>query len=162
MDGIGVTYEQLRNRPFRDLLNRLADIHKSGIRFGINYLVNAHTISCLDEAMKIAEDVCATEFLLLPEMPVGGSVGCTDETVKHLRNWVQGYHGPLRLSMSEKSSDGFPVCNPFSKESGLQSFAHIDAEGILKRTSFDEFGISIDRDGIMAALGKLKLQQEAT
>lgn len=161
MDGIGTTYEQLRNRSFHDLLKRLADIRESGIRFGINYILNAKTFPCLDEATKIAESAGATEFLLLPEMPVCGSVGCTGDILKQLRDWVSGNRGTLRLSISEFSSDGFPVCNPFLNETGLRAFAHIDAAGNLKRTSFNEFGTSIG-DGVMVALGKLMLEQETT
>jgi len=38
---------------------------------------------------------------------------------------------------------------------GLAAFAHIDATGIIKRTSYDADGILIQEDGVMAALGSV-------
>ena len=42
-----------------------------------------------------------------------------------------------------------PTCNPLVGEKGLSSYAHIDAQGKLKRLSYDTFGVSIGSDGIL-------------
>jgi hypothetical protein len=68
MDGVGRTYERLRNRPFEKLARRLAAV-RAAAPFGINYLVNEDTVSELDTAVAFAEEAGASEFLLLPEHP---------------------------------------------------------------------------------------------
>ena len=67
---------------------------------------------------------------------------------------------PLPLAVSEEGAAGLPVCNPLSDESELHAFAHIDASGVLKRSSFDDQGVSIGAAGIMVALEEL-CQKEA-
>lgn len=159
VDGIGAVYERMRNHPFSGFLKHLDIIHGTGMRFGINMLVNGMTIGCLDDVAELAKQYGAMELLLLPEIPVNGGCGCSGETLERLHLWVQAYRGDLRLAISENSSEGFPVCDPLPEECGLRAFAHIDAGGILKRTSFDKSGIMIDNDGVIAGLAKLEQQQ---
>jgi MoaA/NifB/PqqE/SkfB family radical SAM enzyme len=159
MDGVNGTYQTLRGKSFQDFLKRLATI-RSVAPFGINYLVNARTLPELDDAVRLAYDTGAREFLLLPEQPVRGTGRIDAETTAALRTWVTNYRGQVPLSISENGATGFPVCDPFSVETGLDSYAHIDAFGVLKRSSFDETGVAIDREGVMAAVRALREQQE--
>lgn len=159
MDGVGSTYESIRCRPFDTLLERITALSRI-IPFGINYVVNSKTIIDLDTAVKLAADLGASEFLLLPEEPVGRGRGIDKQTTITLRKWVSGYRGSIPLSISEGNTDGFPICNPLSAETGLTAFAHIDASGIIKRTSYDTSGIIIRENGVMAALDKLKRIKE--
>ena len=53
-----------------------------------------------------------------------------------------------------------PLCNPLPKEIGLQAYAHIDADGVLKRTSYDTQGIKIGTNGVIEALNKLQTHKE--
>ncbi len=159
IDGVGTVYEQMRNRPFSGFLNHLILLSKSGVRFGVNILVNAATIGCLEDIVKLAEQYGAIELLLLPEISVNGGDGCSGDELERLDMWAQNYRGGLRLAISENSSEGFPVCEPLPEERGLRAFAHIDAGGILKRTSFDKSGILIGNDGVIAALAKLEQQE---
>ena len=46
------------------------DIVRELAPFGINFVVNAHTLSDLDAGVAIAAEVGASEFLLLPQQPV--------------------------------------------------------------------------------------------
>ncbi|MCK5431268.1 MAG: radical SAM protein, partial [Gammaproteobacteria bacterium] len=96
------------------------------------------------------------EFLLLPEESVGQGVGIDNETTTTLRRWVKEYRGNIPLAVSEGGAEGFPTCNPLNTETGLAAFAHIDASGITKRTSYDKSGILIRESGVMAALDELK------
>jgi MoaA/NifB/PqqE/SkfB family radical SAM enzyme len=161
MDGVGSTYESIRCRPFDALLERITALSRI-TPFGINYVVNSKTIVDLDAAVKLAADLGASEFLLLPEEPVGRGRGIDKQTTITLREWVNGYRGSVPLSISEGNADGFPICNPLSAETGLAAFAHIDASGIIKRTSYDTSGILIRENGVMAALDKLKrIKKEA-
>ena len=161
MDGVGPTYESIRCRPFDALLERITALERVA-RFGINFVVNSKTVGDLDAAVQLAADLGASEFLLLPEEPVGRGVGINNETTITLRKWVNGYRGSVPLAVSEGGAERLPTCNPLNAEMGLAAFAHIDASGIIKRTSYDTSGILIRENGVMAALDKLKtIKQEA-
>jgi MoaA/NifB/PqqE/SkfB family radical SAM enzyme len=154
MDGVGATYERLRNRPFNALQRRL-DAIRNIVPFGINYVVNADTLPDIDTATAFAERVGASEFLILPERPMNGRAGLTDDTVKQLQGWVRRYSGGIRLAVSETGAEGMPTCNPLPNETGLRAYAHIDANGVLKRTSFDSEGVAIAGEGVLTALCQL-------
>ena len=155
MDGVGSTYESIRCRPFDALLERITAL-KRVTRFGINFVVNTKTVEDLDAAVQLAANLGASEFLLLPEEPVGRGVGIDNETSITLRKWVNGYRGSVPLAVSEDGAEGLPTCNPLNAEMGLAAFAHIDASGVIKRTSYDSSGVHIRENGVMAALDKLK------
>lgn len=155
MDGIEATYERLRHRSFGAIAQRLTAI-KAIARFGINYVVNSDTFPDLTAAIAFAEKVGASEFLLLPEQPVNGEGGINNATAQALRAWVERYSGSVPLTISEKGADGVQTCDPFRNEAGLRAYAHVDAQGILKRTSYDDAGIAVDSDGIMRALKELQ------
>ena len=154
MDGVGPTYEALRGRPFSSLLHRIR-IAKSLAPFGINYVVNKRTVADLDQAISIASDLGAMEFLLLPEEPVHGTGGIDVQTLGKLRRWVKDYSGTVPLTISEGKAHGMSVANPLVNEPGLRGFAHIDAWGVLKRTSYDEEGQPIGVSGVINALSLL-------
>src|SRR3989338_5999135 len=155
MDGVGSTYESIRNRSFDELIKHIVALGKI-TRFGINFVVNSKTFGDLESAVCLAEDLGASEFLLLPESPVNGIGGISKETLDALRTWVVRYRGNVPLSISESHKEGFPFCDPLKTEVGLSVFAHIDASGVIRRTSFDLSGIPIQRGEIMEALKKLK------
>lgn len=155
MDGVGPTYESIRCRPFNAFLERITALGRV-VRFGINFVVNSKTVADLDAAVQLAADLGASEFLLLPEEPIGQGVGIDNETTITLRKWVHEYRGGVPLAISEGGSEGLPTCDPLYLETGLAAFAHIDASGVIKRTSYDKCGILIQENGVMAALDKLK------
>lgn len=155
MDGIGKTYELFRGRSFAKLLHQLKRI-RNFAPFGINYVVNAQTLADLDNAIRIASENGAAEFLLLPEQPVHGRGGIDSNTVEALRKWVVQYSGTVPLTISEIGADGMPICNPLADEIGLQAYAHIDASGTIKRSSYDGMGVAIGPEGVMSALEKLR------
>lgn len=156
MDGIGPTYERLRGREFSSLQSGLRAI-KQIVPFGINYLVNSDTLPDIDAAINFASSAGASEFLLLPERPTNELPGIDEVSERSLRQWVAKYSGDLRLSVSERGSEGLPICNPFQKEGGVHGYAHITASGVVKRTSFDADGVVIGSDGVLAALRKLNV-----
>jgi MoaA/NifB/PqqE/SkfB family radical SAM enzyme len=155
MDGVGDTYERLRNRSFRALQKRLDSLGNI-VPFGINFVVNKDTLPDIDKAVTLAEKAGATEFLILQEHPANGRDGIDGETTKSLREWVGHYSGGLRLAVSETDADGMPTCNPLPLETGLHAYAHIDANGVIKRTSFDRDGVAIGSNGVVMALSELQ------
>lgn len=161
MDGIGPTYEKIRERSFSSLLRRFEVIREIA-PFGINYVVNALTIPELSAGVTVAAEQGASEFLLIPEQPVRGRGGIGKRTMHGLRKWVNSYQGPIPLSISEAGNEQVPTCNPLPHETGLRAYAHIDASGVLKRSSFEEDGVVIGPEGIMQSLKVLQSIQEAS
>ncbi len=154
MDGVGATYEAIRRRPFLELQSRLKII-KTICRFGINVLVNERTLPDLDEVASVATDFGACELLLLPQMATRTCEEIDSQTLRSLRQWVDTYRGEAKLCINEGSAEGFPVCNPLEKEQGLRAYAHIDATGVLKPTSYDLSGVAIGSSGVLSALDDL-------
>lgn len=154
MDGVGATYESIRRRSFAELVERLRDV-RSISRFGVNVVVNDHTLPELDEVARVSADVGACELLLLPQMPVRSVLAASGDTLQGLRHWVNGYKGPLTLCINESSAEGFPTCDPLARERGLRAYAHIDAMGMLKPTSYSDIGVQLGDDGVLQALDQL-------
>ena len=155
MDGVGSTYERLRGASFTALLGQIPRI-RSVASFGINFVVNEQTFPDLDEAVALATHFGAAEFLLLPEQPVQNVGGIDRHTKELLREWVAVHQGPLRLAVSEEGAEGLPICDPLAMEPGLRAYAHIDASGSLKRSSYDPFGVPIGAGGVLEAMSVLK------
>ena len=156
MDGIGTTYETLRNRSFAELRRRLKLCDLGAI--WVNYVVNAYTLPDLDIAIALATEVGAAEFLLLPQQPTKRSNGIDNHTTKALQQWVSLYQGEIPLLISEAGSEGMPICTPVAREKGLSAYAHIDATGVLKRSSFECDGLKIEAQGVMQVLKKLRIR----
>jgi len=155
MDGVGNTYEALRGRPFAAFRERMEKLRNLA-PFGINFVVNAHTFPDLNAAIELAADVGASEFLLLPEQPSRTRPGIDSSTTTALREWVRFYGGCVPLTISEAGSDGLATCNPLAGEMGLRGYAHIDAAGVLKSSSYARDGVPIEASGVMAALELLR------
>jgi MoaA/NifB/PqqE/SkfB family radical SAM enzyme len=154
MDGVEATYESIRGKSFASLIQRIKALSKI-VSFGINFVVNSKTIDDLDKAIEIAKEFGCSEFLLLPEEATLRTSGINSDTRRTLQEWVANYRGCIPLAVSESGADGLPICNPLIAETGLHAFAHIDASGILKRTSYSTDGVQITEDGVIPALHKL-------
>jgi len=161
MDGIGNTYERIRGRSFVELERRLGALSEI-TPFGINYMVNSATLPDIGASIDFAKRAGASEFLLLPEQVVNGRGGIDNKTAQELRGWVKRHVGGIRLTVSEKGSDGMPTSDPFKNEAGLRAYAHIDASGVLKPTSYAAQGTLIDSKGILVALAELHAQLHAS
>lgn len=154
MDGVGETYESIRRRSFAELLARLKLV-RSISRFGINVVINDRTLPDLDEEAVVAADAGACELLLLPQMPVRSVPAMAARTLQGLRRWVDSYRGPLKLCINEACADDFPTCDPLVEERGLRAYAHIDAAGVLKPSSYHATGVPIGEGGALKALDQL-------
>lgn len=154
MDGVGATYESIRRRSFADLLVRLKEVRAIS-RFGVNVVVNERTLPELDEISHVSVDAGACELLLLPQMPILSVQAVSVDTFQELRRWVNGYKGPLKLCINESSAEGFPTCDPLMQERGLRAYAHIDAMGVLKPSSYSDTGVQLKDGGVLRALDQL-------
>lgn len=158
MDGVYDTYEKIRGRPYASLLERL-DLISGQIPYGINYVVNEATIVDLPRAVAIAEKYQASEFLLLPEEAYGRGNAIKQRTLKQLSDWISSYRGDLQLSISSAHHELAQSQSPLPNEAEEIAFAHIDANGVLKRCSFDKNGQIIDDKGVMYAFNNLISQR---
>ena len=155
VDGVGHTYEAQRGRKFDDLVGRLKSL--AGVfPFGINVVVNHQTIDQLDALINLSQQVRASELLLLPQQPTDTVGGVSQELSARLEEWVRNYTGPIRLAISEAGADGLPTSDPLPGEKGLRAYAHIDASGMLRTSSYATAATPIGETGVMAALEALQ------
>ncbi|GAB4363371.1 MAG: hypothetical protein Kow00114_19350 [Kiloniellaceae bacterium] len=154
MDGVGATYESIRRRPFPELIASLENV-RSISRFGVNVVINTKTLPDLDEVAHIAADAGACELLLLPQIPVRNVPAISQDVLQGLRRWVNAYSGPLNLCINEASAVDFPICDPLAEERGLRAYAHIDAMGVLKPSSYSETGVPLGEGSVLQALDQL-------
>lgn len=152
VDGVHRTYEELRGRSFESLIKKI-ELLRRFLPFGVNVVVNERTIAELGDVADYAAELGASEVLLLPEIDKDLSRDLA--VVGRLKDWVASYTGPLKLCMSEDSSSGFPVCDPFADDQPLDGYAHLDASGFLRSTSFSNEGVAIGSGGFLSAFEKL-------
>jgi MoaA/NifB/PqqE/SkfB family radical SAM enzyme len=154
MDGVGHTYESIRRRSFHHLLARMKLV-RTIASFGVNFVVNEHTLPDLDEAVAIAADLGSRELLLLPQVATRRCSQVDDDTLQSLRRWAEAYRGSMRLCINEGSAEGFPTWDPVATERGLRAYVHVDAAGVLKPSSYHATGVPIDAEGVLSALDRL-------
>jgi sulfatase maturation enzyme AslB (radical SAM superfamily) len=155
VDGVGATYERLRGRSYEQLRRQL-DLVASTFPFGINCVVNASTVGDLDGVAELAARAGARELLFLPERAVGGRAGAEEHVRSALLSWMRCYDGPVPLTFDAEDTAELPVAQPLPKETGLRSYAHVDASGWLRATSYDTSGCQIGPSGVLAALERLR------
>ena len=75
---------------------------------------------------------------------------------RELQDVVSNYRGKVRLAVSEAGASGLPTCDPLHDERGLQAYAHIDASGMLRTSSYSPSGVKIKDAGVLSALKRLR------
>jgi len=155
VDGVGRTYERLRGRSFQNLLSRLHDARQLA-PVGINVVVNADTIDELDALADLAAEINASELLLLPQQPTHAVDAIDTPITRKLESWLNTARPSVRLAISEAGAQGMPTCDPLPKEKGLRSYAHIDASGYIRSSSYAKEGAAIGVEGIIPAISRLR------
>lgn len=155
VDGVGRTYEEQRGKQFASLLRGIESIATLS-PFGINVVVNERTVAELDAISELAQEVGASELLLLPQQATTMVTSMNKVVGRALQHWVSNYRGKVRLAVSEAGASGLPTCDPLPDERGLQAYAHIDASGILRANSYSPVGAKIGDAGVLSALARLK------
>lgn len=155
VDGVGQTYEMQRDRRFSSLLQRIECIAALS-PFGLNVVVNQHTVVELDAVSELAHGVGASELLLLPQQATKAVDSLDGAVSRILQEWVSSYRGSVRLAVSEAGASGLSTCDPLSNEQGLQAYAHIDASGMLRANSYSPAGEKIGDAGVLSALEQLR------
>ena len=155
VDGVGHTYEEQRGKQFASLLRGMESIATLS-PFGINVVVNERTVAELDAMSELAENVGASELLLLPQQATTVVASMDGVVGRALQDWVSNYRGKVRLAVSEACASQLPTCDPLPDEQGLQAYAHIDASGILRASSYSPAGAKIGNAGVLSALKRLR------
>ena len=106
MDGVNSTHETIRGRSFVEFIEKVKTLSKV-VPLGINFVVNQATVGDLTEGAQWAEELGATEFLLLPEMEVGRGLKIDPNTKSKMQEWIYKYKGKLRLAISTNHMDGY-------------------------------------------------------
>nr|WP_298377527.1 radical SAM protein [uncultured Halomonas sp.] len=155
VDGLGRTYEEQRGKQFASLLRGIESIATLS-PFGINVVVNKRTVSELDAISELAQKVGASELLLLPQQATTTVASMDGVVGRALQDWVSSYRGKVRLAVSEVGASGLPTCDPLPDERGLQSYAHIDASGVVRASSYSPSGAKIGDAGVLPALKQIR------
>ncbi|AZU14337.1 radical SAM protein [Xanthomonas phaseoli pv. phaseoli] len=155
VDGVGRTYEQQRGKQFASLLRGMESIATLS-PFGINVVVNERTVVELDAMSELAQKVGASELLLLPQQATTAVASMDGVVGRALQDWVSSYRGKVRLAVSEAGASGLPTCDPLPDERGLQAYAHIDASGMLRASSYSPACVKIENSGVLSALKRLR------
>lgn len=155
VDGVGRTYEEQRGKQFASLLRGMESVATLS-PFGINVVVNEHTVVELDAMSDLAKKVGASELLLLPQQATTTVSSMNSVVGRALQDWVSNYRGKVRLAVSELGASGLPTCDPLPDERGLQGYAHIDASGMLRANSYSPVGAKIGDAGVLSALKRLR------
>ncbi|WP_085688196.1 MULTISPECIES: radical SAM protein [unclassified Pseudomonas] len=155
VDGVGRTYEDQRGKQFSSLLRGLESIATLS-PFGLNVVVNEHTVAELDAMSELAQKAGASELLLLPQQATAAVASMDGVVGLALQDWVSNYRGKVRLAVSEVGASGLPTCDPLPDERGLRAYAHIDATGMLRASSYSHVGAKIGDAGVLSALKRLR------
>jgi len=155
VDGVGATYERLRRRSFSSVLGA-AGLLRSVSPFGINMVVNADTISELDDIVAFANDVGASELLLLPEQRTSGTSGISMADSNRLVRWIETSDTHIRLAISRSGLEGLvSSVEVIPNENSSSAHLHVDAAGVLRPNAYSPLGENIGQS-IMDAVHALK------
>lgn len=155
VDGVGRTYEEQRGRQFTSLLRGI-DAIATVSPFGMNVVINERTVGELDALSELAQKFGASELLLLPQQATNTIASMNGVVGRTLQDWVSNYKGKVRLAVSEAGAAGLPTCDPLPDERGLRAYAHIDASGMLRASSYSPAATKITDAGVLSALKQLR------
>ncbi|MBU3846257.1 MAG: radical SAM protein [Candidatus Acinetobacter avistercoris] len=155
IDGVGATYEKFRGRKFDKLIERIERTRQI-TSLGFNVVINDSTILELDQVTEIAEKFDISEVLLLPQQATENVKGLSKDAYEQLKKWIESYGGQTRLTISDVGLESNFICNPLSMENGLNAYAHIDALGFLKASSYSNIGHQIGEKSVLETLTSLK------
>lgn len=155
IDGVGQTYEGFRGRKFDKLIERIERAREIS-SLGFNIVINDSTIQDLDQVTEVARKFDISEVLLLPQQATQNVKGLSKDSYEKMKMWITAYSGETRLTISDIGLESNFICNPLLMETGLNAYAHIDALGLLKSSSYSNIGQQIGDKSILNTLQLLK------
>jgi len=146
-------YSSIRGRPLAPAIKNIRQM-EGLVPIGINTVVNTQTLGNLDELAVVVRDLGAVDWLLLPEIK-NGEFTLSDSEWHRLDNWISRSNDlNLRTTTNAKAH----LNGPFLLDDAPEDYAHISANGDLRRCSYESTGISLrDRPSMLIALQELKM-----
>jgi MoaA/NifB/PqqE/SkfB family radical SAM enzyme len=147
-------YASIRGLPLARVIKNIR-LMEGQVPIGINTVVNAQTLGGLDELAAIVRDLRAEDWLLLPEIK-NGEFTLSDSEWRRLDSWIisRSTNFSLRTTTNAKAH----LTGPFLLDDAPEDYAHISANGYLRRCSYRSDGISLrDRPSMLNALRELKM-----
>jgi MoaA/NifB/PqqE/SkfB family radical SAM enzyme len=154
IDGPEPYYSSIRGHHLQSLMERL-DRVGGRIPLAINTVINPDTLPHLDETAALVRGVGAVDWLLLPEVRSGEFILSNSEW-RVLDKWIAERRFDIDLRVPTEAAKHL-TC-PLLLEDPPESYAHISADGHLRRCSYSTGGIRLERMTMTAALRGLKQQ----
>ena len=147
-------YSSIRGLPLARAIKNIRQMDGQ-VPIGINTVVNTKTLGGLDELAVVVCDLGTVDWLLLPEIE-NGKFTLSDSEWHRLDNWIISHSNDLNLRTTTNAKAH--LTGPFLLDDEPEDYAHISANGYLRRCSYDSTGISLrDRPSMLMALRELKM-----
>ena len=147
-------YSSIRGLPLARVIKNICQM-EGQVPIGINTVVNTRTLGGLDELAVIIRDLGAVDWLLLPEIKNGKFI-LSDSEWKTLDSWIISRSNDLSLRTTTNAKAH--LTGPFLLDEAPEDYAHISANGYLRRCSYRSDGVSLrDRPSMLIALRELKM-----
>jgi len=133
-------------------------LHPHGIPHGPHpgTIVASRDVKWTDELAVMVRDLGAVDWLLLPEIE-NGTFTLSDSEWRALDNWIVSHADAFNLRTTTNARPH--LTGPFLLDSEPQDYAHISANGYLRRCSYETDGISLrDQPAMLTALRELRMR----
>jgi MoaA/NifB/PqqE/SkfB family radical SAM enzyme len=156
IDGPEPYYSSIRGQHLQSLMERLQRV-AGRIPLGINTVINPDTLPHLDEMAALVRSVGAVDWLLLPEVRAGEFI-LSDSEWRVFDKWIAERRLDMDLRVATEAAKHL-TC-PLLLEDPPESYAHISADGHLRRCSYSTGGIRLEGMTVAAALRGLKQKSD--
>ena len=148
IDAAEPLYSSIRQRRLSDLLPKVQRTARS-VPIGVNTVITKATLRTLDELAAIVADLPVFDWLLLPQVSQAGFALDSGEWAT-LASWIREHERAFRFSISTQAASylGVPTLLPEQP----RDYAHIDAFGRLRRTSYSSGGLDLTTTDLKSAL----------
>jgi hypothetical protein len=145
-------YSVIRHKPLQHLLGRIGEV-RARLPIGINTVVTGATLPMLDGMAEIVSRAHAVDWLLLPEV-CGNEFTLTRSEWATLNAWIGNHYLDFSLRVT---TNAVPyLSGPFPPLGTTESYAHVSAEGLLRRCSYGTQGIPLKGRSVTDALKELR------
>jgi MoaA/NifB/PqqE/SkfB family radical SAM enzyme len=155
IDAVEPQYSSMRGRPMQLLVEnvkRLAD----RIPLGINSVINSTTLQHLDDLAGLVKILHAVDWLLLPEVHQG-EFTLTGSEWQTLDHWIAKRRLDFELRVTAEAAQY--LSGPFLLQDRPEDYAHISADGYLRRCSYRGGGVALREHDVLTALRELREQE---
>jgi MoaA/NifB/PqqE/SkfB family radical SAM enzyme len=158
IDGPEPQYSSIRGRSLSELVTKLKGI-AGRIPFGINTVINQTTLTHLDEIAALVKELGAVDWLILPEV-VNGRFTLSEFEWRALDDWITKRRQDMELRVTSEATTRLK--GPFPLEDRAEDYAHISADGHIRRCSYGTGGVVLKDRSIMDAIRELNFRSSLT